>query len=77
MVCNLAHSRVYISLTDGLCIYIMCLFSITGSHIPFNFDMILNTKIWNPNSANDFKTRIDEWLKTMPKGKGIHSNWVV
>lgn len=49
----------------------------TGSHIPFNFELILRTKIWTPTIANDFKTHIDAWLKTMPKGKGIHSNWVV
>lgn len=49
----------------------------TGSHIPFNFDLILHTKIWTPTIANDFKAHIDAWEKTLPKDKGVKSNWVV
>lgn len=62
----------------------VCLFStsytyvfISGSQIPFNFDLILHTKIWTPTIANDFKAHIDAWLKTLPKDKGVKSNWVV
>lgn len=50
---------------------------ISGSQIPFNFDLILHTKIWTPAIANDLKAHIDAWFKTLPKEKGIHSNWVV
>lgn len=46
-----------------------------GSQIPFNFELITKTKYWS--TAKDFKTHIDIWLNDMPKGKGIHSNWVV
>lgn len=47
-----------------------------GSHIPFNFELILNAKDRYSNAKN-FKEHINLWLNSMPKGKGIQSNWVV
>lgn len=46
-----------------------------GSQIPFNFELILNTKSWS--NAKDFQERINLWIDHMPKGNGIQANWVV
>lgn len=44
-----------------------------GSHIPFNFQLIIET---NGNStAKDFKQNIDAWLTKMPRD--VRANWVV
>ncbi|KAK9296542.1 hypothetical protein QLX08_009492 [Tetragonisca angustula] len=44
-----------------------------GSNVPFNF-MFIN-QLNNESSAMDFKSLIDKWVKTVPKGKV--PNWVV
>lgn len=46
-----------------------------GSQIPFNFDLITGTGRWS--KASEFKQHIEAWINGMPKGKGIHANWVV
>lgn len=46
-----------------------------GSQIPFNFELISKTSF--SSTANDFKVNIDNWMNGMPKGTGIHANWVV
>ena len=44
-----------------------------GSHIPFNFAMIINLN--NNSKAIDFKNTVDEWLSKMPEG--ANPNWVL
>lgn len=46
-----------------------------GSQIPFNFELISKTTA--ASTSADFKTHIEGWLNGMPKGNGIHANWVV
>lgn len=46
-----------------------------GAQIPFNFQLISNTNMGT--KANDFKTQIESWLKSMPQGNKIQANWVV
>lgn len=46
-----------------------------GSQIPFNFELISKTSMGS--TSTDFKTNIENWLNGMPKGQGIHANWVV
>jgi alpha-glucosidase len=44
-----------------------------GSHIPFNFAMIMS--LTKDSKAVDFKNTIDEWLTHMPEG--ANANWVL
>lgn len=46
-----------------------------GSQIPFNFDLLTRTNKWT--KASEYKEHIEDWINGMPKGKGIHANWVV
>lgn len=46
-----------------------------GSQIPFNFDMITGTNKYT--KAPEFKEHILSWIEGMPKGQGIHANWVI
>lgn len=46
-----------------------------GSQIPFNFELILETKM--SSTASDFKSHIELFVNNLPKGKGIQANWVV
>lgn len=46
-----------------------------GSQIPFNFDFLMGTNKYT--KAGEYKDRIEEWVNGLPKGKGIHANWVV
>lgn len=45
----------------------------SGSHVPFNFEMISNVN--KDSTAADYKLRIDNWLSRVPAGK--QANWVV
>lgn len=44
-----------------------------GANVPFNFELISNVN--TASTAKDYKTRIDNWLQRVPKGK--YANWVV
>nr|XP_012224668.1 PREDICTED: maltase 1-like [Linepithema humile] len=44
-----------------------------GSHIPFNFDFIMNVN--KTSTASEFKAVIDNWTKAMPEGSV--ANWVM
>lgn len=46
-----------------------------GTHIPFNFMLLSNT--WMGTGSYGYLWTIQDWIKALPKGKGIHSNWVV
>lgn len=45
----------------------------SGSHVPFNFELISNVN--STSTAADYKYRIDIWMSKMPKGR--QPNWVV
>lgn len=44
-----------------------------GSHVPFNFEMIMKTNL--NSKAKDFKETAESWLRHMPRG--YQANWVV
>lgn len=44
-----------------------------GSHIPFNFNFIVN--VTATSNVSVFKSIIEEWIKAMPKDSV--ANWVV
>lgn len=46
-----------------------------GSHVPFNFQLLINLKSDTKGSA--VKSLIDSWLNSMPNGTDFHANWVV
>ena len=48
-------------------------FSMEGSHIPFNFELMKYVNI--NSSAEDYKNIVEGWLSAMPKGH--QANWVV
>lgn len=46
-----------------------------GSHIPFNFQLLINLK--NTTKGSEVKSLIDTWIDNMPNGTDFHANWVV
>lgn len=46
-----------------------------GSHIPFNFQLLLNLN--SGTNGSEVKSLIDLWLNSMPNGTEFHANWVV
>jgi len=60
-------TEAYASLTNTIKYYSY------GSHIPFNFNFIMNVN--KDSDAAAFKKTIDEWIKAMP-ANGV-ANWVV
>lgn len=46
-----------------------------GSHIPFNFQLLLNLQ--STTNGSEVKTLIDSWINNMPNGTDFHANWVV
>ena len=46
-----------------------------GAQIPFNFELMSNT--WMGTESYGYKENIEKWLYNLPRGKGIHANWVV
>ncbi|XP_031624579.1 probable maltase [Contarinia nasturtii] len=46
-----------------------------GAQIPFNFQLMQNTKMGS--GSQDYINSINSWILNLPKGNGIHANWVL
>ncbi|XP_055312583.1 maltase A1-like [Sitodiplosis mosellana] len=46
-----------------------------GAQMPFNFELMSNT--WMETGSYGYIKYIETWLLNLPKGNGIHANWVL